>query len=428
MGGMSKILPEMTRGEPARHPWRRPRPAPAGTSGPRRVLDGLDRPHQAHPTRHGARLLRRLRTLPPSASDLGITLLVQLAVTMPFVVPRGPELPPATWSAYAVTTLGVLPLVWRRRAPLTVLCAISIAGIGYRLTLDGPGQPLPYAGLLAVYTVAALSPRGARLAMMVLAVPLIAVGVAVNTGEVRELLFTLIVFFGACTLGTLTRTRQAYAAAAERRAAEQAVVRERARIAREMHDVLSHSVALMVVQAEAGPVAVRTDPDRAEAAFDAISETGREAMVQLRRMLGVLREDAGDPRGPQPVVAELPALLERVSGSGLAVSYDTTGVVRPLPLDTEATVYRVVQEALTNVVKHAGASEVDVRLKLVDGELELEVRDNGIGAAGVSEDSTGRGLTNMRTRAGQLGGHVDVYGGSGGTRVTLHVPLAAVCG
>ena len=88
---------------------------------------------------------------------------------------------------------------------------------------------------------------------------------------------------------------------------------------------------------------------------------------------------------------------------------------------------RVAQEALTNVVKHAGASEVDIRLRLVEGRLELEVRDNGIGAAGVSSDSTGRGLNNMRERAGQLGGHVDVHGGSGGTRVTVQVPLAAVC-
>ena len=88
---------------------------------------------------------------------------------------------------------------------------------------------------------------------------------------------------------------------------------------------------------------------------------------------------------------------------------------------------RVAQEALTNVVKHAGASEVDVHLRLVRGQLELEVRDNGIGAAGVGEDSSGRGLTNMRTRAGQLGGQVHVHGGSGGTRVTVQVPLAAVC-
>ncbi|MFC3573335.1 sensor histidine kinase [Streptomyces yaanensis] len=341
---------------------------------------------------------------------------------MPFVVPRGPELPPATWSAYAVTTLGVLPLVWRRRAPLSVLCAISFAGLGYRLALDGPGQPLPYAPLVAVYTVAALSPRRARIAMMVLAVPLIAVGVAVNTGEVRELLFTLIVFFGACTLGTLTRTRQAYAAAAERRAAEQAVVRERARIAREMHDVLSHSVALMVVQAEAGPVAVRTDPDRAEAAFDAISETGREAMVQLRRMLGVLREDAGDPRGPQPVVAELPALLERVSGSGLAVSYDTTGVVRPLPLDTEATVYRVVQEALTNVVKHAAADRVAVRLDYGRETLGITVTDDGRGPA-ASGPGGGHGLIGLRERAAAHGGTARTGPGPGGKGFEVVVTL-----
>ncbi|MEU5643032.1 sensor histidine kinase [Streptomyces milbemycinicus] len=377
---------------------------------------------------HGPRLLRTLRSLPPRAFDLGLALLVQLAVTMPFVVPRGPELPPATWSAYALTTLAVLPLVWRRRAPLTVLVAVCLAQFCYELTLDGPGQPLPYAGLVAAYTVAALSPTRTRIAMMALAVPLIPVGVALNTGEVRELLFSLIVFFGACTLGTLTRTRQAYAAAAERRAAEQAVVRERARIAREMHDVLSHSVALMVVQAEAGPVAVRTAPDRAEAAFDAISETGRDAMVQLRRMLGVLREDATGPRDPQPTVTELSALLDRVSGSGLTVSYDTTGQVRPLPLDTEATVYRVVQEALTNVVKHATADRVAVRLDYGREKLGITVTDDGRGpgvrgSAGSRSPGHGHGLIGIRERAAAHGGIARTGPGPGGRGFEVFVSL-----
>ncbi|MES4902532.1 MULTISPECIES: histidine kinase [unclassified Streptomyces] len=345
---------------------------------------------------------------------------------MPFVVPRGPGLPPATWSAYAMTTLVVLPLVWRRRAPFTVLCLICLAQLCYQLTLDGPGQPLPYAGLVAAYTVAALSPRRTRIAMMALAALLIPVAVALNTGEVRELIFSLIVFFGACTLGTLTRTRQAYAEAAERRAAERAVVRERARIAREMHDVLSHSVALMVVQAEAGPVAVRTAPDRAEAAFDAISETGREAMVQLRRMLGVLREDATDQRGPQPTVTELPALLERVSGSGVTVSYDTTGQVRPLPLDTEATVYRVVQEALTNVVKHAAAGRVAVRLDYGRETLGITVTDDGRGpGAGGSAGarSPGHGLIGIRERAAAHGGTARTGPGPGGKGFEVFVSL-----
>ncbi|MGY0060235.1 sensor histidine kinase [Streptomyces sp. LZ34] len=378
------------------------------------------------PVSHRPRLLRRLRTLPPAAFDLGIALLVQLAVTMPFVVPRGPELPPATWSAYALTTLAVLPLVWRRRAPFSVLCAVSLAQFCYELTLDGPGQPLPYAGLVAVYTVAAVSPRRTRIAMMALAAPLIPAGVALNTGEARELLFSLIVVFGAGTLGTLSRTRQAYAAAAERRAAEQAVVRERARIAREMHDVLSHSVALMVVQAEAGPVAVRAAPDRAEAAFDAISETGREAMVQLRRMLGVLREDATDQRGPQPAVNGLPALLERVSGSGLTVSYDTTGQVRSLPLDTEATVYRVVQEALTNVVKHAAAEQVAVRLDYGRETLGITVTDDGRGPGAngpVGSRSSGHGLIGIRERAAAHGGTARTGPGPGGQGFEVFVSL-----
>lgn len=354
--------------------------------------------------------------------DVGITVLAQLAVTMPFVVPRDPAAPPATWAAYGFTTLGVLPLIWRSRAPLAVLAAVVAAQFLYRFAMDGPGQPLPYSGVIAVYTVAVLSPLWQRVVMVVAGVPLIAFAVSVNTGQARELLFSLIVFFGAYALGTLTRTRQTYAEAAERRAAEQAAERERARIAREIHDVLSHSVALMLVQAEAGPVAVRAAPERAEAAFDAIAETGREAMVQLRRMLGVLREDGEESRSPQPAVAGLPALVERVSGSGLTVSYDTVGRVRPLPLDVEATVYRVVQEALTNVVKHAGASRAAVRLDYGRTELGITVTDDGKGTS-PGDGFAGHGLVGIRERAAAHGGTARTGPGPDGKGFEVSVTL-----
>lgn len=380
----------------------------------------------------------------PRRQDLGLTLLVQLAVTMPFVVPRSAELPPADWASYAMTTLGVLPLVWRRRAPVTVLVAILAAGGVYNLAGDGPGQPLPYAGLIAFYTVALQCTARVRLTVGGLTVLTVALSVYWNTGTARELLFTFFVSGAAYALGRLQHTRQAYTAAlldraaqlerANRIEAEQAAARERARIAREMHDILSHAVSIMIVQAEAGPVAVRRAPERAEAAFEAIAETGRDAMAQLRTMLGVLRTDEAAPRSPQPGIGELAGLLERVRGSGPEVLYERTGSVRALPAALEATVHRVVQEALTNVVKHAGASAVAVRLEYGERELTVTVTDDGRGpdtgaAAGAGAGSVprarpgGHGLIGIRERAAAHGGTARTGPGPDGRGFELRVVL-----
>lgn len=381
-----------------------------------------------------------IRRAGPRRQDLGLTLLVQLAVTMPFVVPRSAELPPADWASYAMTTLGVLPLVWRRRAPVAVLVAILAAGGVYNLAGDGPGQPLPYAGLIAFYTVALQCTARVRLTVGGLTVLTVVLSVYWNTGTARELLFTFFVSGAAYALGRLQHTRQAYTAAlldraaqlerANRIEAEQAAARERARIAREMHDILSHAVSIMIVQAEAGPVAVRRAPERAEAAFEAIAETGRDAMAQLRTMLGVLRTDEAAPRSPQPGIGELAGLLERVRGSGPEVLYERTGSVRALPAALEATVHRVVQEALTNVVKHAGASAVAVRLEYGERDLTVTVTDDGRGpGAGSGADSVprarpgGHGLIGIRERAAAHGGTARTGPGPDGTGFEVRVVL-----
>ncbi|MFF2578709.1 sensor histidine kinase [Streptomyces goshikiensis] len=381
----------------------------------------------------------RIRRADPRWRDLGLTLLVQVATTIPFVVPRDPLDSPATWPAYALTTLGNVPLMWRRR-PVAAIFGMVVADSVYTLALDGPGQPLPYAPLVGVYTMALLCPPRVRIAMGVAVSGLVVASVALNTGTARELLFALFVFAAAYALGRLQHTRQAYTAAVEARAAEleranrieaeQAAARERARIAREMHDVLSHAVSIMIVQAEAGPVAVRRAPERAEAAFDAIAETGRDAMAQLRTMLGVLRADGAAraaPRGPQPGVEELAGLLERVRGSGLEVSHERTGAVRGLPAALEATVHRVVQEALTNVVKHAGASRVSVRLEYGARELAVTVTDDGrgpgSGGRGSGAAPGGHGLIGIRERAAAHGGTAVAGPGPGGSGFEVRVVL-----
>ncbi|GAA2764203.1 histidine kinase [Streptomyces paradoxus] len=374
---------------------------------------------------------RVLAAANPLLVDIGVALLVQGAMTMPFLVPRAPGLPAATWAAYGLSTLTVVPLVWRRRAPVAVLFAVLATSLLYRLTVEGPGQPLPYTGLIVTYTIAALAaPRKRLLAGLVLLVA-VPVGVWLNTRSARELTFSVFVFAAAYVFGRLTDARQR----AHRVEAEQAAARERARIAREMHDILSHAVSLMIVQAEAGPVAVRTAPERAEAAFDAISATGRDAMAQLRHMLGVLRDgadeaDGTDPREPQPGLAALPGLLDRVRGSGLDVVYRTVGDAGPVADGVGVTVHRVVQEALTNVVRHAEAKAVTVQLAYMKDELEVTVTDDGRGARAVARRG-GHGLVGIRERAAVHGGSAVAGPGADGhgfevrVRIPLSVPAEA---
>ncbi|MEX2984827.1 sensor histidine kinase [Streptomyces sp. C36] len=385
-----------------------------------------------------ASLIHRLRAVGPRTVDAIITGVVQAAVTIPFVVPRAADVPPATWSSYAMTSLSVLPLLWRSRMPLTVLLLITAAGIAY-LPLDGPGQPMPYSPLVALFTVAAQAGLRQRRVTVVIGLPLVALAVAFRTNTAREYLFAFFLFGMVYVLGVLARTRQAYTEAVELRAAElekarqaeveRAAERERARIAREMHDVLSHAVSLMIVQAEAGPLVVRSDPDRAEAAFDAIAGAGRDAMVQLRRMLGVLKEEPGPAaRTPQPTLAGLEDLVADVRRTGLAVTLTTKGVPQPLVADVQVTVYRVVQEALTNVLKHADATLVSVRLAWAPGRLTVDVENDGEGVAlpwAVAGTGSGRGLIGIRERAAAHGGTATAGPGPEGRgyRVAVELPV-----
>nr|WP_058047060.1 histidine kinase [Streptomyces roseifaciens] len=395
--------------------------------------------------------------------DALIAAVVQAAVTIPFVVPRSADVPPATWAFYGMTTLSVLPLLWRSRAPLTCLLAITAAGMAY-LPMDGPGQPMPYSPLVAIFTVAAQAGVRQRRVTVGIGLPVVAVAVALRTNTAREYLFAFFLFSMVYALGVLARTRQAYTEAVEARAAElerarvveaeRAAERERARIAREMHDILSHAVSLMVVQAEAGPLVVRSDPDRAEAAFDAIAGAGRDAMVQLRRMLGVLKEEPGEsgdpgaPSGgprelaPQPTLDGLDSLVGEVRRAGLSVVLLTEGEPQPLAADAQVTVYRVVQEALTNVLKHSDARSVSVRLAWKQGQaqgqgqgqgqqgdrhrrLSVTVTDDGTGLLKPGGAGSGRGLIGIRERAAAHGGTASAGPGPDdrGFRVCLELPV-----
>jgi signal transduction histidine kinase len=204
------------------------------------------------------------------------------------------------------------------------------------------------------------------------------------------------------------------------------VTAERARIARELHDVIAHHVSMMVVQAEAGPVVVERDAPAAARAFDTIAGIGRQALVEMRHLLGVLRSEAGEPTpslAPQPGVAQLDGLVDQVRQAGIQVDLVVEGEPVPLPAGVDLSAYRIVQEALTNAVKHARPGRVRVLLRYGERELRVEVGDDGRGAA-EEDGEPGHGLIGMRERVHLFGGELTAGPGPDrGFTVTARLPI-----
>ena len=233
--------------------------------------------------------------------------------------------------------------------------------------------------------------------------------------------------------GLALRERAGEAEAAQERAlraerereenARRAVFEERVRIARELHDVVAHHVSMMGVQAGAARMVVDRDPAQAKDALAAIEASSRQAVDELHRLLGFLRQAGeSDDLAPSPGVSQLPSLAAGMSDSDLAVEVGVEGEERPLPPTVDVSAYRIVQEALTNTLKHAGASRADVRLRYRRGELELEIVDDGRGTGAPSAGGSGLGLIGMRERAALHGGQLTagpVPGGGFAVRVTL---------
>jgi signal transduction histidine kinase len=290
--------------------------------------------------------------------------------------------------------------------------------------------------VIALYTVATRCERRAALAAgaatgVALALPVAAARGVSSTGFAAVM---YAVFMVAWVLGDNVRTRRAYLAEVEARAerlerdreerARRAVAAERARIARELHDVISHNVSVMVVQAAAGNDVFATRPERARDALGSIESIGREALVELRRLLGVVSpdDDADGARfAPQPGLARLPELLDQVRAGGLRVELTVQGEPRDVPAGVDLSAFRIVQEALTNTLKHARASRADVWLRYTDASLDVEVLDDGSAAAPVGQ---GRGIVGMRERAAMLGGELAAGPRpAGGFRVRARMPL-----
>jgi signal transduction histidine kinase len=235
-------------------------------------------------------------------------------------------------------------------------------------------------------------------------------------------------------LGDATRRRQEAVAAARERAAElerareelarRAVVEERLRIARELHDVVAHSMSIIAVQSGVGAHVLDSQPEEARKALAAVEATSRQALAEMRRLLGVLRQEA-EPSGsltPSPGLAEVDALAADVARAGARVEVRIEGTRPALPLGLDLSAYRIVQEALTNVVRHAGPATARVRIRYAPDTVDIEVVDDGRGAGTGRAD--GHGIAGMRERAALYGGSLDAGPlPGGGFRVAAHLPV-----
>lgn len=370
----------------------------------------------------------------------GVVALVVLAVVyVPFVLPEPSRTGPFSPWAWVFIAGTALPLLARRRFPLLTLIAVFASLICYNAVPNAADEPVAWGLLVAAYS-AAWSDRQIRAVVVLLAIGGLTIAFARSPATSAVGIMTTV---GGWILGLLARRRETRLQDLARRAAAlerdreldrvRAAAAERSRIARDMHDILAHAVSLMVVQAEAGPVVVRSQPERAERAFDAIADAGRDAMAQLRRLLGLLWEEPAapddhhqrgtGPREPAPTVASLPALIGQInSATGLVVELRSSGRPQPLTADAEVAAYRIVQEALTNTVKHAGAGRVTVGLDWTGAELRVTAVDDGGGATPPPTVPGGRGLAGIRERAAACGGTAQADPVPGGFQVRATLP------
>jgi signal transduction histidine kinase len=337
-------------------------------------------------------------------------------------------------AAFVLALASAVALYWRRQRPLEVLALAAAATLVQGLV--EVGQTVSVVLLVAVYTVCSRRPRQTGLAAAAVAgAALIAGPLAHGSGSLLPSVVSRLGMVAAATAtGLYFGARWAYFEALRERAeqlarertllAGLAVDEERVRIARELHDVVAHHVTLLTVQAGA----VRETLDRAHPArpvLDSMTATGRQAMEEMRRMLDVLRPEpaAAAERGPQPGIEGIAALVEQTRAAGIPVELRVEGTARPLPAGMGLSAYRIVQEAPTNVVKHAGPASADVVVRYLPGALELSVRDDGRGAA-PRDANGGHGLVGMRERVALFGGRLEAGArADGGYALRAVLPL-----
>jgi signal transduction histidine kinase len=389
-----------------------------------------------------ARWLRRLRANPwwfDSALALAIAgLNTAFFVFHPEVrgLPRGMFV-----LGCGLVLLHTVPLAARRRFPLAVLATSVASGLAFT-ALDLPPDLLWLAIPVAVYSVAAYGDQWVALAGLAVAeVGSVANQLTPGRFQAPTVIGNALFIGAAWLLGHFVGVRRLNVLQLEERTAEleqareelarRAVTEERLRLARELHDVVAHAMSVITVQSGVGAHVADSRPGEVGKALAAIEVTSRAALTELRRLLGVLRQD-GDPQAslaPVPGLANLDVLLAEVAEAGLAVRLRVEGAPAPLPAGVDLSAYRIVQEALTNVIKHAGPAHAQVTIRYRDHEVAVEVIDDGRGVAAVAADGgrgTGHGLIGMAERVAAFGGDLEVGPRpGGGFRVAARLPLAA---
>lgn len=384
------------------------------------------------------RQLERLRSFNPLAVDGVLAVIFTLvgiatAFGQDISDDEGYREPTALLVATAVVICA--PIAIRRRWPLLAL-VISAIGIVIHLLVGWPEGSLPLAVLLLTFTVAARCPLRRAvigLALVCATIAVLAVGGAPTFDTVGA--FAVLANFAAVwALGVAFRNRRAVSDASVREADERAeaehqraarmLAEERLRIAQELHDVVAHSISVIAVQAGVGVHVIDDQPDQARAALEAISATSRGTLAEMRRLLGVLRDsDGARSSAPAPGLAELPRLLDDVRAAGVPATLHVDGTTDRVHAGIELSAYRVVQEAMTNVIKHAGKpTRVEVTVRYLPGSLVVEVADDGRGLAARSgdggadgpADGSGHGLVGMRERVELWGGELSVGPAPGG--------------
>ena len=318
---------------------------------------------------------------------------------------------PIVATSFAV---GTLAAAWHRIAPMTAL-AVAFTGLFVIPSLLGFTHASDFAWLVAVLGMMASAGFHARrpLLALVTGLALASLGVGLSTGWiVGDLAFAWLLLSGAWLAGRAVANRALREEMAEQRArhveqqaqwrAAAAVAEERLRIAREMHDVVAHSLSVMTLHAGGVRRLLRPEQERERAALEAVERTGRESLAEMHRMLGVLRGPGTADAAPAPGLGRLPELLEPLRTAGLRVDLTVSGDVRPFPPGLEQAAYRIVQEAVTNVLRHAGATRLACTVHHAAATMEITVVDDGAGSGPVS--TGGHGLVGMRERAAAYGG------------------------
>jgi signal transduction histidine kinase len=330
-----------------------------------------------------------------------------------------------------------LPLMVRRRFAATVFVTV-VAAAWVQLELGGElGQPF-FAAVIGLYSVGAHARAPQTYvgpAAIALQVALVDVSRLRDGDPVDEVVPAWFILVGIWAFGRWMRHRARESLALTERAeaaerdlqeeATRAVAEERARIARELHDLVAHSMGVIVIQSQGALRALDTAPDQARSALTSIESAGRSGMAEMRRLLGLLtttEEDAGTT--PQPTLKQIPDLVARVRDAGLEVDLTVEGTVRDLQPGLELTGYRVVQEAMTNILKHAGTTTVEVRVDYQPHCLDIEVRDRGSASTHTrTTERGGHGLVGMRERVGLYGGSLRTGPRSDGQGFAVHASL-----